>query len=175
LRAARSQAVASSRSGDACAYFSTDPRTLSVQKAQLTGALFALLATTAAAQSPSPSPGPHVIHLVKLPNGDYTVPLSDLQGSGTSGQVTLHPEGMRTIFTVIVSGKTRRQHTFSLHAGSDCTVLPPKSIALAPARTGQRSRTIVSVPISSLTSSDYIVTAQDATARRQFEEACARL
>ncbi|MGP6157526.1 MAG: hypothetical protein ACLPYS_08475 [Vulcanimicrobiaceae bacterium] len=148
-----------------------------MQKAAFTGAIFALLATAAGAQQPSSPPtGGHVMHLVKLPNGDYTVPLSELESSGTSGNVTLHPEGLKTIVTVLVSGKMKRRHALSLHPGSDCNVLgTPKNIALAPARTGQPSRTIVSLPISNLTSSDYIVTAEDATARKRFEEACARL
>ncbi len=146
----------------------------SLHKALLVGALFALLDSAAGAQTAAP--GPHVMHLVKLPNGDYSVPLSELRESGTTGEVTIHPQGMRTIFTVLVTGKTRRKHAFSLHSGSDCSISgASNTIALAPARTGQRSRTIVSLPISSLTTNDYIITAQDATAKRQFEEACARL
>jgi Cu/Zn superoxide dismutase len=148
-----------------------------VRKAWLTGATFALLSTSAAAQSTQqPPPGHHAMHLIKLPNGDYTVPLSALQGSGTSGIVILHPEGLKTIFTIRVSGLANRRHAFSLHSGSDCSLLgTPRNIALAPARTGQPSRTIVSLPITDLTSHDYSVTAQDATSRKQFEEACARL
>ena len=155
-----------------------------MRKAVLAAFAFALLGTGAGAQTTpqpgaratTPQPGAHVMHLIKLPNGDYSVPLSELQGSGTSGNVTLHPEGMKTIFTVQVSGKPKHKHAFSLHSGSDCSILrAPNNIALAPARTGQASRTIVSLPISSLTSRDYSIVARDASSRAQFQEACARL
>ncbi|MGP0090447.1 MAG: hypothetical protein ACLPKB_10900 [Xanthobacteraceae bacterium] len=151
---------------------------LSVRKAVLIGAILALLDTVAGAQTTPLPAGNHAIRLVKLPNGDYTVPMSALEGSGTSGNVTLHPEGMKTIFTIIVLGKPNHKHVFSLRSGSDCSSLGAantNTVALAPARTGQPSQTIVSLPISSLTSKEYIVTAQDATARQQFQEACASI
>ncbi|MFY9780079.1 MAG: hypothetical protein WAJ85_06150 [Candidatus Baltobacteraceae bacterium] len=157
-----------------------------MSKALLIGAAFAFLSAPAGAQTTPPSasagmqatpqPGHHVMHLIKLPNGDYTVPLSELQGSGTTGKVTIHPQGLKTLVTVVVAGKPQRQHTFTLHEGSDCSRLgPPNNIALAPARTGEPSQTIVSLPISNLMTNDYIITAQDATSRQQYQEACAHL
>jgi hypothetical protein len=142
----------------------------------LFGAIFALLNTGAGAQTPPQPTGRHTMHLVKLPNGDYTVPLSELEGTGTSGRVIIRPQGLKTLVTVRVSGKPNHKHVFNLKSGSDCGILgTPASIPLAPALTGQPSRTVVSLPIGDLTSKDYVVTAQDATARQQFREACARL
>ncbi len=146
----------------------------------LVGSLAALLITnlgTNAGAQPAPQPsGGHRMHLTKLPNGDYTVPLAELEASGASGRVIVHPQGLKTLVTISVSGKPRHRHVFSLHSGRDCGIHgTAASIALTPALTGQASRTIVSLPIDALTSKDYVVTAQDATARQQFREACARL
>ena len=147
-----------------------------MRKVFLTGAVFALLGTGAVAQTPPQPTAGHTMHLIKLPNGDFTVPLSELENSGANGQVTIRPQGLKTVVTIRVFGKPKHKHVFSLISGSDCGVLgTPASIALAPALTGQPSRTIVSLPIEDLTSQDYVVTAQDATARQQFKEACARL
>lgn len=147
-----------------------------MRQAFLTGAMFALLAAGAGAQTPPQPTAGHTMHLIKLPNGDFTVPLSELEDSGAKGQVTIRPQGLKTVVTIRVFGKPKHRHVFSLKSGTDCGVLgTPASIALAPALTGQPSRTIVSLPIEALTSQDFVVTAQDATARQQFKEACAHL
>jgi hypothetical protein len=144
------------------------PEDINVRKALLIGAIVAILQAAVGASA--------AVRLIKLPNGDYTVPMSELEGSGAIGQVTMHPQGLKTIVTVQVSGKANHRHVFSLHAGSDCTIFgAPNSIALAPAQTGQPSRTIVALPIGNLMSKDYVLAARDATARAQFQEACAHL
>ncbi len=147
-----------------------------MRTALLSAAIVASLATGAGAQTPPPHPaGGHVMHLIKLPNGDYTVPLRELEASGTNGSVTVHPQGLKTLVTVTVSGKPKRKHVFNLVSGADCGILgAPAAIPLTPALTGQPSRTVISLPIDSLTSKDYVLTAQDATNRAQFREACAR-
>jgi hypothetical protein len=122
----------------------------------------------------TPPPGP--LHLVKLPNGDYTVPLGELEKSGTSGTVTLHPSGPKTIVSVKVYGPPKHLHEFRLHSGSDCAATGAGTVTpLRPAFGGQQSQTIVSLPISDFTSKGYVVDARDATQKRQFAEACAHL
>ena len=49
------------------------------------------------------------------------------------------------------------------------------AIPLNPVNSSQLSETIVSVPISELRSRDYLIAIQNATAREQAVEACARL
>ncbi len=135
-----------------------------------------LFAAGGDAGAQSPPPGRHAMHLIKLPNGDYTVPMSELRGSGTSGKVTLHPVGMKTLVTVSVTGGANRKHAFNLHSGKDCGTLgAANAVALAPALTGQPSKTLVTLPIGDFTSKDYVVDAENANAREQFREACARL
>lgn len=116
----------------------------------------------------------HAVPLIRLPNGDYTVPMSELQGSGVTGNVTLRPQGLRTLITITVFGNRARTYALRIHPGRDCNALyPASSIALRPAVPGQPSRTIVELPISSL--NNYLITAQDTTERTQYQEACARL
>ena len=142
-----------------------------MQKLLVTGAVAALLATAIGAQTAQGA-----VRLIKLPNGDYTVPMSELEGSGTNGTVTMHPQGPKTIVTVTVNGTSKHMHSFKLHPGSDCSSFgAANSITLAPALTGQPSRTIVSLPITNLTSSDYVVAARDATTHAQFQESCAHI
>jgi Cu/Zn superoxide dismutase len=85
---------------------------------------------TAGAQSPAPAKS-HAVSLIKLPNGDYTLPMSALQGSGTSGKVTLHPEGLKTLVTVTTYGLPKHLHDFHLHAASDCDVSAANAIPLS--------------------------------------------
>jgi Cu/Zn superoxide dismutase len=133
------------------------------------------LGGAAVAATPSPQTTPPT-GLIKLPNGDYTVPMRELAGSGTSGTVTLHPNGEKTIVTVYVFGSPNRRHTFRLHTGRDCSATSAGTvIAMQPAFGGQRTQTIVSLPVSNLTSKGYVVDANDATGQRQFAEACAQL
>ena len=136
----------------------------------LTGMSFGV----AVAQSPAPTKS-HAVSLIKLPNGDYTVPMSTLEGSGTSGKVTLHPEGLRTLVTVTAYGPPKHLHDFHLHAARDCDVAGASSIPLRPAMSGQPSQTLISLPLNNILSKNYVIDARDATERQQFKEACARL
>jgi Cu/Zn superoxide dismutase len=142
------------------------------------GAILAIavaLGDAARAATPSPQATPPT-GLIKLPNGDYTVPMRELAGSGTSGTVTLHPSGEKTIVTVYVFGSSKHRHTFRLHTGRDCNATNAGTVvAMQPAFGGQRTQTLVSLPISNLTSKGYVVDANDATGQRQFAEACAQL
>ena len=142
-------------------------------------AAFAVLglccAGSAAAQTPAPD-ATAPTGLIRLPNGDYTVPMRELQGSGSAGTVTLHPVGEKTLVSVYVFGKRRHQHTFRLHTGRDCTATNEGTVAaLAPTFDGQRSQTLVSLPITDLTSKGYVIDANDAMGEKQFAEACAQL
>lgn len=115
-------------------------------------------------------------HLVKLPNGDYTIPLAELESSGMTGKVMLHPQGLKTLVTVYVFGRGSRMHEFSLKSGRDCvSASATASMQLNPALTGQPSRTIVSLPIGQLTSKNYMIDVRNAAARNRFREACASL
>jgi hypothetical protein len=137
---------------------------------------FVLLGTSALA-GPVPSAGPtDSVKLIKLPNGDYTVPMRELEGSGEEGKITLHPEGLNTLVTVYVNGKHRHHHRFSLKSGSDCANAgATNAVPLKPAITGEPSQTLVSLPIENFSSKNYVIDMQNATERRQFEEACAHL
>jgi hypothetical protein len=132
---------------------------------------FALLAAIApAASRADQSPPPN---LVKLPNGDYTVPLRELAGSGVSGTATFHSlTPTKTLVTVYAYGALARQHSFTLHSGKGCSQLGMRGAQnLKPALTGEPSQTIVSLPITTI-SSNYVVAAHDATTRNQYAEAC---
>jgi hypothetical protein len=137
---------------------------------------FMLLGTAALAQ-PVPNAAPtHSISLIKLPNGDYTVPMRELEGSGETGKIMLHPEGLNTLVTVYVNGRHRHHHRFTLKSGSDCAnASASNAVPLKPAITGQPSQTLVSLPIENFSSKNYVIDMQNATERRQFEEACAHL
>ncbi len=120
---------------------------------------------TYASQTPPPK-------LIKLPNGDYTVPLSELQGSGVTGKAVFHPEGPKTLVTVYAYGMLRHKHFFDLHPGSSCSQLGVSgAVNLQPALTGIPSQTVVALPLSSI-QSNYVVAAQDATRTDELHEAC---
>jgi hypothetical protein len=149
-------------------------------RAAALGALAALpiaLATAApAGADPAATPTPMPFHLVKLPNGDYTIPLKELEASGTSGMVTLHPSGVKTLVSVTVYGNGHRFYRLHLHPGSDCLAASQgTAMDLTPTFGGQRSQTLVSLPITNLTSKDYVVDVHDATVKNQATEACAPL
>jgi hypothetical protein len=137
----------------------------------------ALLALpTGALAQPSPQASrSYATPLIRLPNGDYTVPMKALLGAGMNGKVMFHPQGPKTIVTVYVFGNKKHKYNFNLHRGSDCAQAGVSPIALNPAFGGQPSQTIVALPIENLASRDYVVDARNAVARSQFEEACARI
>jgi hypothetical protein len=130
--------------------------------------LLAAIAPVALRADQSPPP-----NLIRLPNGDYTVPMRELQGSGVHGTATFHSlTPTRTLVTVYAYGSLARRHAFSLQSGKDCSQLGSSGAQnLKPAITGQPSQTIVSLPITAITS-NYVIAARDATARNQFAEAC---
>jgi hypothetical protein len=110
--------------------------------------------------------------LIKLPNGDYTVPLSELEGSGVSGKAIFHPEGPKTLVTVYAYGMERHKHFFDLHPGSSCSQLGVSgAVNLRPALTGEPSQTVVALPLTSI-QSNYVVAAKDATRADELHEAC---
>jgi hypothetical protein len=118
----------------------------------------------------------HVMHLVKLPNGDYTVPMNELLDPSWTGNVRLHPVGLKTLVIVTVKGTHLRKHALELHPGADCNAFGgADGIKLNPANTGVPSSTLVSLPITNLTSNDYVVAARDATSAQQYKESCAHL
>jgi hypothetical protein len=137
---------------------------------------FVLLGTPALA-GPVPSAAPtDSVKLIKLPNGDFTVPMRELEGSGENGKVILHPEGLNTLVTVYVNGRHRHHHRFSLKSGSDCAnASASNAVPLKPAVPGQPSQTLVTLPIENFSSKNYVIDMQNDTERRQFSEACARL
>jgi hypothetical protein len=135
-----------------------------------------LLGGSPALAQPSPSATSHAVPLIKLPNGDYTVPMRELEGSNMAGKVTLHRQGMSTLVTVYVFGNGRHKFRFNLKSGSDCAhASAAGAVALKPAVPGQPTQTLVSVPIENFSSKNYVIDMQDATAENQFREACARL
>jgi hypothetical protein len=116
------------------------------------------------------------MRLVKLANGDYTVPMNELLDPEWSGSVTLHAQGLKTLIIVTVNGAQLRRHALELHPGADCASFgAANGIRLNPANTGVPSSTLVALPITNLTSSDYVVAARDATSSRQYKETCAHL
>jgi len=135
------------------------------------------IAATSASAQPAPTEAPHhTMRLVQLPNGDYTVPMNELLDPAWTGKVSLRAQGLKTLVTVIVVGKEQRRHALELHPGSDCSSLGvANSIRLNPANTGVPSQTLVSLTITNLTSSDYVVAVSDATESRQYQESCAHL
>ena len=134
------------------------------------------IAATSASAQPAPTEAPHhTMRLVQLPNGDYTVPMNELLDPAWTGKVSLRAQGLKTLVTVVVFGTELRRHALELHPGSDCNSFgAANSIQLNPANTGVPSRTLVSLPITNLTSSDYVVAVRDATGSRQYQESCAR-
>ena len=129
--------------------------------------LIAALGSSAALAAPTAPP-----KLIKLPNGDYTVPMSELESSGVNGKATFHPVGMKTLVTVYAYGPGKHKHFFDLHPGSNCSQLGVSGARnLHPAMTGEPSQTLVSLPITSITS-NYVVAAADATREAEVHEAC---
>jgi hypothetical protein len=129
----------------------------------------AAVAIGGSATNAAPTPPPK---LIKLPNGDYTVPMSELEGSGVQGKAIFHPEGPKTLVTVFAYGPDRHKHFFDLHPGSSCSQLGVSGARnLSPAMTGEPSQTLVALPITSITS-NYVIAAQNATRNDQVHEAC---
>jgi hypothetical protein len=145
-------------------------------KTSLSLAALVLWGSAALAQPAPSASGSHAVPLIKLPNGDYTVPMRELEGSAQTGKIVLHRQGLGTLVTVYVFGNGRRKYKFNLKSGSDCAhASAANAVALKPAVPGQPSQTLVSVPLENFTSKNYVVDMQNATAERQFREACARL
>ncbi len=114
----------------------------------------------------APSPSPAVAATLKARHE-----------SGVTGHVTLRPVGKSTLVELKLDNGLSVPYNFSLHSGKDCTdsrYVGP-IVPLNPTGTGQVSRTLVAMPIEKIRSANYVVDARNATARKQFAMACARL
>jgi hypothetical protein len=152
------------------------PRTIALTGLLATVAISLAPSSTRAAEPEPAATAHHMMHLIKLPNGDYTVPMNELIDPAWKGTVVLHGSGLKTIVTVTVHGSNFRTHALELHPGSDCNAFGAgNAVALKPATTGVPSQTIVAIPIGNLKAQDYVVAVRDATARQQRAEACAHL
>jgi hypothetical protein len=95
------------------------------------------------------------------------------------GTVTLQRIGRtRTRIRVQLANPAAAGTRITLHSGRQChephAAAPVTSLALNPV-SQQVSQTIVALPLESLQSGNYLVDVQNATARSQFSNACARL
>ena len=141
-----------------------------------------LALSTAALAASTPSPSEQSAEAArKATAAAQKVDIALESRTGANGKVTLQRIGRtRTRVTVTIPGGTDR--TITLHRGTDCTdphYAGATAIALAPMNsTGANppvSETIVELPLETLTSRDYVVDVRNATTRREFAEACARL
>jgi hypothetical protein len=106
--------------------------------------------------------------------------LDTRNGSTTGGTVKLQKIGStRTRIRVQLANPTGHPLSLAVVRGSDCVDNRESALGAAiplnPVNSSQMSETIVSVPMSALTSRDYLVQVRDATAREQITQACARL
>jgi len=108
------------------------------------------------------------------------VAIEQRNGSQTGGTVTLQVIGRsRTRVHVQLTNPSGRPLILAIVRGSDCLDNRQSALAstipLNAVNSSQVSETIVEVPLSNLTSSNYLVQIRDATTRRQITQACARL
>ncbi|HEY0798895.1 MAG TPA: hypothetical protein VGD50_07070, partial [Candidatus Baltobacteraceae bacterium] len=104
-----------------------------------------------------------------------TIPLEERHQSGVRGTVTLSPDGERTIVHVHVFGAPVFHPSLSLRSGPDCLDTMGAATRLSPPNSRQVSQTLIFVPMSALKKSHFVVDVRDASARKQFAEACAHL
>ncbi|MBV8367479.1 MAG: hypothetical protein JO036_00895 [Candidatus Eremiobacteraeota bacterium] len=103
------------------------------------------------------------------------------RGSGlTMGTVTLQKiGGTRTRIRIDLANPARTEPTVTLRSGSDCQhpiiANAPHSPILLNPFTGRTSTTVVNLPLTAVSSGDYLVHVQNATARAQAIDACAHL
>lgn len=110
---------------------------------------------------------------------DVVVPIHDANHSGVHGEVRLHAQGKGTMVRVnMFGGPEHLRPKLTLESGTTCSssiVAGTHPMPLNPVSNGQVSRTFISVPLQSLTSSDFVVAVRDSTTRQQFIEGCAPL
>ena len=103
------------------------------------------------------------------------------RGSGvTMGTVTLQRIGStRSRIRVERANPAAGQPRITLRTGADCQEPRVANAARGPIRlnpfTGRTSETVVNVPLTNLQSGNYLLDVQNATARQQAIDACARL
>jgi hypothetical protein len=103
------------------------------------------------------------------------------RGTGVKmGTVTLQKiGGTRTRIRVNLVNPAAVEPRVTLHTGEDCqhplVANAPQSPVLLNRFTGRTSTTIVNMPLTNLSSGNYLVRVRDATARAQAIDACAPL
>jgi hypothetical protein len=110
---------------------------------------------------------------------DVIVPIHQTNHSGVHGEVRLHAQGHGTMVRVnMFGGPEHLRPKLTLEHGRTCSnavVAGMHPMPLNPVSSGQVSRTFVSIPLQSLSSSDFVVAVRDSTTRQQFAEGCAQL
>jgi hypothetical protein len=103
------------------------------------------------------------------------------RGSGTTmGTVTLQKiGGTRTRIRVDLVNPAQVEPSVTLRSGSDCQhpiiANAPHSPILLNPFTGRTSTTVVNLPLTAISSGNYLVQVQNSTARAQAIDACAHL
>jgi hypothetical protein len=140
-------------------------------------AVLLLLASPALAQSPSSA---KAAQLATQKAKALTYSLL-ARGSGVNlGTVTLQRIGStRSRIRVQLANPAAGQPRVTLRTGADCQEPRVANAAHGPIRlnpfTGRTSETIVNLPLTNLQSGNYLLDVQNATARQQALDACARL
>jgi hypothetical protein len=106
--------------------------------------------------------------------------LEQRNSSTMTGSIYLREIGRtRTMVRVQLDNPAGHPTVLGVVRGQDCIgniySARASAIPLNPVNSSQLSETIVSVPLSELRSRDYLIAIQNATAREQAVEACARL
>jgi hypothetical protein len=144
-------------------------------------------AGAALAQSPSPSTArtasPAAVKAAQDATREakaVTFALLDRSTGTNVGTVTLRRiGGTRSRVTVTLTNPSAGEPRVTLRTGHDCLEprvanAPHGPILLNPF-TGRTSETIVNLPLTNLQSGNYLLDVQDATARQQAVDACARI
>ncbi|MDB5040401.1 MAG: hypothetical protein JWN27_1127 [Candidatus Eremiobacteraeota bacterium] len=111
---------------------------------------------------------------------DVLLKLEQRNSSTMTGSIYMREIGRtRTMVRVQLDNPAGHPTVLGVVRGQDCqgNILSSRAAAipLNPINSSQLSETIVNVPISELGSKDYLIAIQNATAREQAVEACARL
>jgi hypothetical protein len=145
----------------------------------LTAALtaFAFAGTAALAQTPSAQ---RAAELATQKAKAITYQLMDRNSGVKIGTVTLQRiGGTRTRIRVSLVNPATAEPTVTLRSGADCQhpiiANAPHSPILLNRFTGHTSDTVVSLPLTDVSSGNYLVHVQNSTARAQAIDACAHL
>jgi hypothetical protein len=111
---------------------------------------------------------------------EVLVKLEQLNSSTMTGSITMREIGRtRTMVRVQLDNPAGHPTVLGVVRGQDCqgNILSSRAsaIPLNPINSSQLSETIVNLPLSELSSRDYLIAIQNSTAREQAVEACARL